>query len=468
LPYHLVVPLVVASALFLQQTDATALATSLPAISAAFGETPVRVHLALTAYMFSLAAFIPVSGWVADRFGSRNVFRVAIAVFTLSSLACGFAGNLSMLVGARVVQGIGGAMMVPVGRLILLRSVEKKDLVGALAAMSIPALLGPILGPLVGGFFTSYASWRWIFWVNLPVGIVGIVLATVFIKDAEEPERRRFDLVGVLLVSLGLSSLLFGIDAAATSSAADFFALACLLLGALGLVLYVGHARRSAEPVIDLSLLAMPTLRTSLVAGFVFRIGSGAMPFLLPLLFQTQFGYSAMQSGATTFVTAVGALGIRTLSTRIYRRVEFRALLMVNAVIAAGLMAACALFRPTTWYVVIVLTLFLGGVFRSLELVGVNALNFAELSFAQMSHGTTLSAMAQRLSQSIGVATAAFILHVTTTPSGLPPEALMIAFTIVGAIAASSAFFFAGLSSDAGAELAGRAVASRPDAPDRG
>ncbi len=459
-------PLVVASAFFLQQIDATALATSLPAISVDFGETSVRVHLALTAYMFSLAAFIPVSGWVADRFGSRLVFRVAIAVFTLSSLACGFAGNLAMLVCARMVQGIGGAMMVPVGRLILLRSVEKKDLVGALAAMSIPAFMGPILGPLVGGFFTSYTSWRWIFWVNLPVGIVGIVLATIFIKDTEEPARRRFDLLGVLLISLGLSSLLFGIDAAATSRAFDPFAVACLLFGALGLILYVGHSRRSKEPVIDLSLLKMPTLRASLVAGSVFRIGSGAMPFLLPLLFQTQFGYTAMQSGATTFVTAVGALGIRTLATRIYRHVEFRALLVVNAVIAGGFMAACGFFRPTTWYVVIVLTLFLGGVFRSLELVGVSALNFAELSFAQMSHGTTLSTMAQRLAQSIGVAAAAFILHVAAAPDGgLPLKALEIAFVTVGAVTAASAFFFARLSHDAGAELTGRAVASRTSKP---
>ncbi len=418
------------------------------------GETPVRVHLVLTSYMFSLAAFIPMSGWLADRFGARLIFRIAMAIFTLASLSCGFSGSLLGFVIARICQGIGGAMMVPVGRLILLRSVEKKDLMGALATMSIPAMVGPIMGPFIGGFLTSYLSWRWIFWVNLPIGVIGIVLVTIFIEDTKEATRRSFDALGVTLLSLGLSGTLFGMDAAASNSAPEPLALGCVAVGLVSLALYARHARRRVEPAIDLSLLRIPTLNASMSAGLIFRIGTGAVPFLLPLFLQTELGYTPIQSGATTFVSAVGALGIRTLATRIYRLVEFRALLVLNALVAAIFIAACALFRELTWYIVIALTLFFGGVFRALEMFGVSALTFADLSFAQMSHGTTLSTMSQRLSQSIGVAIAAFVLHLAATPDGLPRSAFEIAFVTVAAISASASLFFTRLSRDAGAALA--------------
>ena len=346
LPKHVVVPLIVAFALFMQQLDATALATSLPAISEALGESPLRLHLVITSYMFALAAFLPISGWVADRFGARLVFRVAIAIFTISSAFCGVADSFWGLIVPRIFQGIGGAMMVPVGRLILVRSVSKAELVRALAVMSMPALVGPIMGPLVGGFLTTYASWRWIFWINLPIGALGILLATLYIDDVREEGRRRFDLRGALLAGVGLSALLFGIDAAASQSAHEVIAFACVAGGLLLIALYVAHTKRVADPILDLGLLRIPTFRASVTGGSMFRLGLGAVPFLLPLLFQEVFGYTPFQSGMITFVAAVGALGMRTVSTRILKRFGFRSVLCWNALIAGASIAACALLNP--------------------------------------------------------------------------------------------------------------------------
>ncbi len=455
MPKHIVVPLIVACALFMQQLDATALATSLPAISAAFGEPAVKLHLAITVYMFSLAAFLPISGWVADRFGARTVFRVAIAIFALASIACGLSTSLEWLVGARIAQGIGAAMMGPVARMILVRSVEKKQLIRALALMSMPALVGPMVGPLVGGFLTSYASWRWIFWINVPVGVAGILLVTAFVEDVRA-EARRFDLVGALLSSFGLSAFLFGIDAAATADALGSLSVVCLISGAVALLAYARHARRSPTPILDLSLFRVATFRASLIGGSIFRIGLGALPFVLPLLLQELFGYTPFQSGLVTFVSAVGSLGMRTISSRVLTRFGFRSVLRWDGLVAAAFMGACAFFRPDTPYVVMILVLFFGGFFRSLQMVSVNALIFADLKHAQISHATSLSTMAQRLSQSMGVALAAFVLHAATIDTVPSQGAFILTFAMIAAMAVASSLFFMHLSPDAGAELAGR------------
>ncbi len=460
MPKHILVPLIVACALFMQQLDATALATSLPAISAALNEPPVKLHLAITVYMFSLAGFLPVSGWVADRFGARTVFRVAIAIFVAASVACGLATTFEWLIGARIVQGIGGAMMVPVARLILVRTVEKNQLVRAMAVMSMPALVGPMLGPLVGGFLTSYASWRWIFWINVPVGIAGILLVTAFIDDVRE-EPRRFDLVGAFLSSFGLSAFLFGIDAATTDDALSPLSVGCLISGAAALVAYGFYARRTPAPILDLGLFRVATFRASLVGGSVFRIGVGALPFVLPLLLQELFGYTPFQSGLVTFVSAVGSLGMRTISSRVLTRFGFRSVLRWDGLIAAAFTGACAFFMPDTPYLIMILVLFLGGFFRSLQMVSLNALIFADLTRAQMSHATSFSTMSQRLSQSMGVALAAFVLHTAAGGGDVPPHgAFMLTFAIMAALAVASSLFFTRLSPEAGAELAGRKPAT--------
>lgn len=456
MPKHVLVPLIVAFALFMQQLDATALATSLPAIAEALGESPLRLHLVITAYMFALAAFLPVSGWVADRFGARLVFCIAILIFTVSSAFCGVADSFWGLIIPRIFQGIGGALMVPVGRLILVRSVSRAELVKALAVMSMPALVGPMVGPLIGGFLTTYASWRWIFWINLPIGLIGIVLAMLYIDDVREEGRRRFDLRGALLAGTGLSGLLFGIDAAASQSTSEAVAFACVVGGLLLLFLYVGHTRRIPDPILDLGLLRIPTFRASVVGGSVFRLGLGAVPFLLPLLFQEVFGLSPFHSGLITFAAAAGALGMRTISTRILKHFGFRPVLVWNALIAGASIAACALLDPSMPYVLMLAILFVGGVFRSLQAMAMNALAFADLNSRQMSHATSFSTMAQRLSQSMGIACSAALLHVVSGPDTLTLGAFAVAFVAIGIVAAGSALMFVPLHPNAGAELAGR------------
>jgi EmrB/QacA subfamily drug resistance transporter len=466
-PRHVLVPLIVASALFLQQIDTTSLATSLPAIADAFGETTVRTHVVLTAYLFSLAAFIPLSGWIADRFGAKLVFCVAIATFTVSSMLCGMTSSFNALILGRIVQGMGGAMMLPVGRLILLRSVERAELVRALALMSMPALIGPIVGPILGGFLTTYASWRWVFWINLPFGIVGIVLTVLFIDNVRETVRRKFDTTGVTLCSLGLSSLLFGIDGATSQSMPDALAIPCVVVGAAALGAYVLHARRQPEPVINLALFRNRTFRSSIVGGSIFRVAINTMPFLLPLLFQEMFKYPAFESGTVTFMAAAGAFGIRTIATRILARVGFRSLLVNCSVIAAAFTAVCAIFRPGMSIVFILVILFLGGVFRSLVQIAVNALAYAELGPAQISDGTTISTIAQRLSQSGGVATAAFVLHIASGNGGLSFRGFEFAFGTAGVLALVAALLFSRFDADAGTDLAGRPPPrARPEGSD--
>src|SRR5439155_16856314 len=284
------VPLLVAVALFMENMDSTVIATSLPAIAADIGANPLALKLAITSYLLALAIFIPGSGWTADRFGARTIFRAAIAVFMVGSIGCALAESLNHFIIARFLQGIGGAMMAPVGRLVLLRSVDKRSLVEAMTWLTMPALIGPLLGPPLGGFITTYLSWHWIFLINLPIGLLGIVLATKYIEDVRGEEREPFDAVGIVLAGLGIGGLAFGLTAVGLNNFLPPSVLIAMVLGgAAFLFAYVLHARRTPAPVMDLSLLALPTFRAGVVVCFVFRVGDGALPFLLPLMLQVGF-----------------------------------------------------------------------------------------------------------------------------------------------------------------------------------
>ena len=308
--------------------------------------------------------------------------------------------------------------------------------------MSMPALVGPIIGPILGGFLTSYASWRWVFWINLPFGIIGVVLTMLFIGDAHENIRRKFDTVGVSLCSVGLSSLLFGVDAATSQSTSSWLAFCCIGLGLVALALYTIHAQRRLQPVINLALFRIRTFSASTTAGSVFRLGVNAMPFLLPVFFQQEFGYTPFQSGSITFVAAAGALGIRTICSFVLARWGFRTLLIWCALIAAVLTSACSIFQPATPLTVIVTVLFLGGVFRSLGMISINALTYSEVPAEQMSDATTLATIVQRLAQSGGVALAAFILHTASDAGGLIPW-IQDRLWVIGGLARSPLLFHA-------------------------
>jgi len=454
------VPLIVAVALFMENMDSTVIATSLPAIANDIGTSPLALKLAVTSYLLSLAVFIPMSGWTADRFGARKVFATAIAVFVIGSIGCAISGSLTDFVIARIAQGMGGAMMTPVGRLVLVRSVDKRALVDAMALVSMPAMIGPITGPPLGGFITTYASWHWIFIINVPIGLLGIVLALRYIEDVRMPMRDPFDLIGMVLAAISVAGLAFGCSVLGVGVVPLPLAASLIAIGAVAFAFYLRHARKVPAPVLDFSLLALPTFRASLIGGFLFRMGIGALPFLLPLLLQVGFNFTPFESGLTTFSSTLGAFTMKTLAARILKRFGFRPVLIVNAVVSAAFLGACAWFSATTPFAVMVAVLVVGGFFRSLQFTSTNVLAYAQVDQARMSRATALAAVGQQLSLSAGVAFGGATVELTVwskadaaiTAADFPP-----AFLLVAAISAVSAFIFARLPPDAGAELAHRA-----------
>src|SRR5664279_5622012 len=339
-----IVPLIIAVALFMENMDSTVIATSLPAIAADIGTNPLALKLAITSYLLSLAIFIPASGWTADRFGARTVFRAAIAVFMLGSIGCALSSSLTDFVIARIVQGMGGAMMTPVGRMVLVRSISRRELVGAMAWVTTPALIGPVLGPPVGGFITTYATWHWIFLINVPIGLIGIALATRYIEDLRAEHRERFDLVGMVLAGLGIAGVAFGLSILGLNFLPWTVVVALVVSGVCFIVAYLVHAKHTAIPALDLTLFRLPTFRASVLGGFLFRLGVGALPFLLPLMLQVGFGMTPFQSGMITFASAIGAMGMKMAVATVLRRFGFRTVLVINSLVSSVFLAACATF----------------------------------------------------------------------------------------------------------------------------
>ena len=465
-----VIPLIVATALFMENMDSTVIATSLPAIAADIGTSPLTLKLAITSYLLSLAVFIPASGWTADRFGARMVFAIAVAVFMMGSIGCAMSSSVTDFVFARILQGMGGAMMTPVGRLVLLRSIDKSALVNAMAWVTVPALVGPVVGPPLGGFITTYFSWHWIFLINIPIGLIGIVMALRYIDPIKSEDPERFDLSGLVLAGIGLAGISFGLSVAGLNLLPWSVVAALVAVGSISMTLYVIHARRTGSPVLDFSLLRLSTLRASIIGGFTFRIGVGALPFLLPLLMQVGFGLTPFQSGLVTFASAVGAMGMKTLAGRIIRAFGFRNLMTVNAVISSFFLAACALFTVTTPLLLIMIILVVGGFFRSLQFTAINTVAYAEVEPAQMSRATTLVSVNQQLAVSAGVAVGAFSVETTMWlrhVEELNATVFAPAFIVVAIVSTVSSWFFWQMPDDAGHEISGRkavAISSRKGA----
>jgi len=458
-----VIPLIVATALFMENMDSTVIATSLPAIAADIGTSPLTLKLAITSYLLSLAVFIPASGWTADRFGARMVFAIAVGVFMLGSIGCAISSSVTHFVFARILQGMGGAMMTPVGRLVLLRTIDKSALVNAMAWVTVPALIGPVIGPPLGGFITTYFSWHWIFLINIPIGLIGIVMALRYIDPIKSEDPERFDLYGMVLAGIGLAGIAFGLSVAGLNLLPWSVVAALVAVGSISMTLYVMHARRTGSPVLDFSLLRLSTLRAAIVGGFMFRLGIGALPFLLPLLMQTGFGLTPFQSGLVTFSSAVGAMGMKTLAARIIRAFGFRNLMTVNALISAFFLAACALFTVSTPLLLIMIILVVGGFFRSLQFTAINTVAYAEVEPPQMSRATTLVSVNQQLALSAGVAVGAFSVETTMWlrhVSELDATVFAPAFLVVTVVSAASCWFFWQMPDDAGHEISGRKAAA--------
>jgi EmrB/QacA subfamily drug resistance transporter len=459
----MLIPLIVACALFMENLDASVVSTALPAIAVDLGVDPIALKLAFTSYLISIAVFTPVSGWFADRFGARTVFRTAIVVFVGGSILCGLSSSLEGFVAARILQGAGGAMMVPVGRLVLLRSIAKADYLRALSWLTVPALIGPVLGPPVGGFITTFFDWRWIFWINVPIGVVGLVLVSIHFQNIREDDPRALDLKGAILSAVGLGGFVFGVAAGGIGILPQPVIAALIGTGAVALMAYVIHARRAAAPLIDLRLFKIPTFRASVLGGMFFRVGAGAIPFLLPMLLQIGFGISAFESGLLTFAAAIGAISMKFTAPRILRRFGFKAVLTVNAVVSSLFLLATVMFTEATPGAIIFTVLLVGGFFRSLQFTALNALAFSDLDTQRMSQATSLTSVIQQLSVAFGVSLAAGALEWTRTARADPTliaSDFTPAFLIVSAVSLISTLVFLRLPRDAGSEVSGRAPAA--------
>ena len=459
---RLLIPLIVAFAFLMEQLDSTIVTTAIPDMARSLRVAPLQMNLAITSYILSLAVFIPVSGWISDRFGARRVFAAALLTFTVASALCGPAQTLPILIATRVFQGFGGAMMTPVGRLILLRSFPRSQLVTAMTYMSVPAIIGPTIGPLLGGVLTTYVDWRWIFYVNVPIGAVGIALALRYVQDVRVAAPPRFDVPGFLLCGAGLATLQIALEnvghPVVPRGFVFFFGAAAVAL----LLIFRAYAKRHDDPAIDLSLFEIRTFRVSTMAGGLSRIGVNAVPFMLPLLFQIGFGLSPVQSGTLTFVLSLGAMAVRPITLRMLRELGFRGLLTINGVICSVVIAAFALTSAETPHWLIFLHVMAFGVVRSVQFMTTNALTYADTPASRLSRSTSLGGVIQQLTVSFGVSIAATLLALIAGPGVLPTVAdFHLAFLLVALITLVSAPGFLLLAPTDGAHVS-RAIRPAP------
>ena len=458
-----VVSLVVATAIFMENTDSTILATALPTIARDLGLDPISLKLAVTSYLVSLAVFIPISGWVADRVGSCTTFRLALAFFMIASIGCAFSNSLGQFVFWRATQGLGGAMMVPVGRMVVIRTAPKAELVQALSFIAMPALIGPMLGPPLGGLIVTYADWRWIFLVNIPIGILGIILATLFIPEIRE-ETPPLDVKGFLLLASGFGGLILGTAMMGRRIAPPEVAFGCMAVGAIVLPLYWRHALSIPRPLLDVRLLRLKTFEAGIGGALFFRFGVGASAFLLPLMLQLAFGLNALSSGLITFSGALGALAVKPLARGFLHRFGFRRLLIVNGVMASTVLLASSLFTPATPHLVITAVLLAGGFLRSLQFTSLSAITYAEVEPRQVGSATGMASVGQQVSVSMGVAVGAMVVELSEWWRGHSvPETsdFSSAFVVVGLMSMLSSLLMLRLPADAGDEMSGRRLPER-------
>lgn len=432
--------LLVAGAFFMEFLDGTVIATALPDMARSFGVQAVDLNIGISAYLITLAVLIPASGWIADRFGARKVFTLALAIFTLASVLCGLANTVDQFVAMRVLQGMGGALMVPVGRLAVLRTTPKHLLITAIATLTWPALVAPIIGPPLGGFITSYANWRWIFFINVPLGLIAIVLALRIIPDIYEETRRPFDIPGFIATSVAMVSLVYAMESMGAQQMNTGLTVALLAIGGVTLTYALRHFRRAPWPMIRLDALQVPTFRVTMYGGSLFRASISAVPFLLPLMFQVGFGMDAFHSGLLVLAVFVGNLTIKPATTPLIRTLGFKKLLLINGALNVLALLACAFLTPDTPVWVIMLVLYLGGVFRSIQFTAISTLAFADVPSPQMSYANTLFSTATQLAVGLGITLGAIGIRIGEVFSGmlgmatLPGISFRLAFVAIALV----------------------------------
>ncbi|WP_233858966.1 MFS transporter [Paraburkholderia sp. HD33-4] len=453
----LIGPLIVACSLFMESADANILVTALPSMARDFGADAVTLKIAITSYVVSLGVFIPVCGWLADRFGSRSVFLTAIGIFVAGSLMCAASPSLHVFMLARFVQGVGGAMMVPVGRIIIFRSLPKTEFVRAMNYLTFPALFAPVSAPLIGGFITTYLHWRLIFFINVPIGIACIYLTKRHIANTHEPHPGPLDWTGFILSALGGSLGLLGLSLIGSDLVPNSRAFEMCIVGALLLALYVVYARRAARPVLDLKFLQIPTFRASVLGGSMFRIGFGAIPFLLPLALQEGLGMNAFASGLITCASAFGSMFMRVFSSFTLHKFGFRTVLIYNAAFSGVMFFLFGTFVPgvPVWYIWGVVLL--GGFFPGLQFTSLNLVVYADIENGAIGRATSLAAVVQQMSLGLGVVVGGYALQITRLLSGHPhvmSSDFWPAFVIAGLCSIGSIAITRRLPHDAGDEIA--------------
>lgn len=458
-PLQAMAPFIVATAFFMENLDGTVITTALPQMANSFGISVIDASSGITSYLITLAIFIPISGWLADRFGSRTVFGWAIAIFTLASALCALSQGIEQFVAARILQGIGGAMMVPVGRLIVLRTTPKAELAKTIALITWPGLVAPIIGPPLGGFLTTYFSWQWVFILNIPLGLVGIVLVYQYIQNESSTDRRPLDWFGFCLTGVMLATAIIALEKIGNhglSVEIAYYALATLALCAA----VIWHARRHASPILNFSVLRIPSFAVTVLSGSFVRILIGVTPFLAPLMFQLAFGYSPFVSGLLLLAAMLGNLGLKPLTPFLLKLFGFRNILIINAGISAGAAILCGLLTPTTNVVLICIVMFIYGTSRSMQFTCLQTLAFVDVPPEKMSGANTLFSTITQLSQGMGVSVAAVLLQFcmlfrgsdNATPSAIDFQAT---FIIVGLLMLLSLLSFKKLDPRIGAVVSG-------------
>ncbi|WPD77975.1 MFS transporter [Dickeya fangzhongdai] len=455
--------LLVASAFFMEFLDGTVIATALPEMAKAFGVPAIDLNIGISAYLLTLAVLIPASGWIAERFGARNVFSLALLIFSVSSLFCGLTQTVTQFVLMRIVQGIGGAMMVPVGRLAVLRNTPKDQLIKAIATLTWPALVAPILGPPLGGFITTYASWHWIFFLNVPLGAIAIALSFWLMPNQTPDEKQPFDLMGFLSMGAAMLCLVAGLEMFSQQNLDSTHALILMGAGLLALWWAVRHLRRAAAPLIRLTSLNVPTFRITMRGGFILRATISSAPFMLPLMFQVGFGLDAFHAGTLVLAVFAGNLAMKPATTPLMRRFGFKKLLMVNGILCVLSLLLCAALTPTTPQILTLLLLFWGGLSRSMQFTGISSLAFADVPAQEMSSANTLFSTSLQLANGLGVTLGALSIRTggwITDAIGIPPAAgidFRLGFVIIALITALALWDIARLAPNAGSNVSRKA-----------
>jgi EmrB/QacA subfamily drug resistance transporter len=451
-------PWLVAVAFFMESLDTTVLNTAVPTIARALHVAPLSMKAVLSSYTLSLAVFIPVSGWVANRFGTRRVFATAIGVFTAGSLLCGLSANIHILVACRILQGAGGAMMLPVGRLTMVRTFAKSELIRAMSFVAIPGLIGPMLGPLAGGLITGYFHWSVIFFINIPIGLIGLLMVYRHLPDYRERDTPPLDYVGLITFSSGIAVLSYVLEVFGEHRLHGPAILALLLLSALLLTAYGLHASRKAHPLLQLQLFRLRTFRAAVSGSFFTRIGIGGIPFLLPLLYQVGLGVSPIQSGLLMMPQAIAAMSLKLTMGRILNRFGYRIVLLANTVALGLLVVLFATIGATTPVWLLVLQLFCFGFLSSLQYTSMNTLVYADVVEQQTSSASTIASTAQQMSVSFGVA-AASLITALFIPDRFHADPLVLmrgihhGFLVLGSLTVAGALVFSGLRSGDGSEV---------------